>query len=1322
VSESVTSIQINVDASRAKAGLDDLRRSIQGTARDLQSLGKSSGGSSFADLSRGLSGVGSGLDNLKRQTRDTGLSNLSREISMLSRGMPVAAREIVALASSFVVSRNAVALFAGALGSVGVAKLASEVQTTGNALLAFRIGIDSVATSSKESGDALEFIRNAATRIGAPLDSATDSFSKLYVNMRSLGRNTDEIKRVFSGFQTALTSLHVSSADQKLFWREVAETYSQGVIHTRQAILSAGSHLPGMASLLQQALGVNGEGLHSMFKSGGLPLDTWTKAADILQQRYGSQLPEAFRHSQQNIVALQNSLTKLQQVVFDSGFDSGLTMFLKTLQGGLNSIGVDDLGAKIGEAFRVGFTAASLFTQKVIELREPIATVAKGLAAYAVASTGIRLAAGAVTLFLSPLGALAALTALASSEWLNLSGVFSGSDAAFNSGAERIRKLTNGFIDLHKSMKGAVELWELAKGLFDGKSWAESKGLAATAGAQFDAGEYGRTKGKEFGDGFTSTAATLFGKLGATLKSALPSFDMASFNKEWDKLYAQTTPSPFHGMGDYSGNAAHYASQTNNDLTESLKKVYERLSPANKGLLEYKENLQAIAKMHGKLSPITGKPIDDSEINDLTKSAREKALTEGFPVASHIQAMMDSVRLEQEALKNLNGNTSAEAMRQEKEFLTFKESMLKKHISLTGEEEQAIRSLIAAQAQLQKGGEDGFSQWANSQKSAMDSLNSDIHSGLDAISNGISKIVVDGKGKFKNLGEAIRAELHDILRGIASNLIKTGVNSLMTEAIKQMSPALTQAFGNGSSSTIAKALGLGQGVLDRANGSLDEVAKNLASTVTPSMSVDAGVVYLNGGIGGASGLTAFKPSSDITRAVNPSAVGGIVPNNATAPLFKNDNLLPEFKANARTGGLMGIPAQSAGMFGQGLGARQGLGDVGNALKPIPDLKLSSTDTTRAFGQHLEKIAPVAQQAGITPISNSLAEMYKRSGLSASTIANMQGVHPDLQRAILKAKELSGAQFTVNHGQGLRSQAEANLNAARGLGIRNSQHIEGTALDVNLYRGGKYVSNGGDPIYSQFNDSVQQAAKEYGLPIRWGGDFKDFDHWQLPRGWKGSHKQADVSPDLGKQLNDQTAKTTQELQKQLTAQRSLATETQKSFSALAKTTQPLGQFDSGVAKIGETMSQGIQPAESFTSEIEKLLSKLASGLGGSGGGLLSGAESIIGGLFSDGGEVTNPTQTGVFPASMWHGAKHYSNGGAVGDGIPIIAHPGEIVLNRAQQANVAAGLQGGGDTHTTVNNVAHVHVQARDADSFRRSFGQIQSAAYQTAARLHMRNG
>ena len=68
-------------------------------------------------------------------------------------------------------------------------------------------------------------------------------------------------------------------------------------------------------------------------------------------------------------------------------------------------------------------------------------------------------------------------------------------------------------------------------------------------------------------------------------------------------------------------------------------------------------------------------------------------------------------------------------------------------------------------------------------------------------------------------------------------------------------------------------------------------------------------------------------------------------------------------------------------------------------------------------------------------------------------------------------------------------------------------------------------------------------------------------------------------------------------------------------------------------------------------------------------------------FSNGGVVgRDGTPVMGVPPSAFAGARHYADGGAIG----IIAHAGEIVLNQAQQKNVASGMGRGG---VTVHNYA-----------------------------------
>ena len=83
-------------------------------------------------------------------------------------------------------------------------------------------------------------------------------------------------------------------------------------------------------------------------------------------------------------------------------------------------------------------------------------------------------------------------------------------------------------------------------------------------------------------------------------------------------------------------------------------------------------------------------------------------------------------------------------------------------------------------------------------------------------------------------------------------------------------------------------------------------------------------------------------------------------------------------------------------------------------------------------------------------------------------------------------------FELTFGEALRTQAQANLNAASGAGISNSLHLLRLALDLNLFISGVY----------QTDSAAYKPLGEYWKSLhplcRWGGDFArpDGNHFSL----------------------------------------------------------------------------------------------------------------------------------------------------------------------------------------------------------------------------------
>lgn len=120
-------------------------------------------------------------------------------------------------------------------------------------------------------------------------------------------------------------------------------------------------------------------------------------------------------------------------------------------------------------------------------------------------------------------------------------------------------------------------------------------------------------------------------------------------------------------------------------------------------------------------------------------------------------------------------------------------------------------------------------------------------------------------------------------------------------------------------------------------------------------------------------------------------------------------------------------------------------------------------------------------------------------LSAKDKARLRGVHQDLQKVVLRAAVICPADLPFTVTEGLRSIEQQKLNVAKGVSkTMRSRHLTGHAVDVAPTIGGK--ASYAWPLYYRLEKVIKQAARDVGVTVEWGGDwkkFKDGPHWQLP---------------------------------------------------------------------------------------------------------------------------------------------------------------------------------------------------------------------------------
>lgn len=113
---------------------------------------------------------------------------------------------------------------------------------------------------------------------------------------------------------------------------------------------------------------------------------------------------------------------------------------------------------------------------------------------------------------------------------------------------------------------------------------------------------------------------------------------------------------------------------------------------------------------------------------------------------------------------------------------------------------------------------------------------------------------------------------------------------------------------------------------------------------------------------------------------------------------------------------------------------------------------------------------------------------------------LKGVHPDLVRVIERAAEITDCPFCILEGKRTLAR-QKKLFEQGATKTLNSRHLTGHAIDVApLDKKGQASFSW--PLYYPLAKIIKQAAKEVGVPIVWGGDWKGFvdgPHWELP--WK-----------------------------------------------------------------------------------------------------------------------------------------------------------------------------------------------------------------------------
>ncbi len=81
-------------------------------------------------------------------------------------------------------------------------------------------------------------------------------------------------------------------------------------------------------------------------------------------------------------------------------------------------------------------------------------------------------------------------------------------------------------------------------------------------------------------------------------------------------------------------------------------------------------------------------------------------------------------------------------------------------------------------------------------------------------------------------------------------------------------------------------------------------------------------------------------------------------------------------------------------------------------------------------------------------------------------------------------------YELTFGEALRTPEQAKINAGNGKGISNSLHLIKLAIDLNLFKDGRYLSSTED------HRALGEWWEKLHPMCRWGGRFNDGNHYSI----------------------------------------------------------------------------------------------------------------------------------------------------------------------------------------------------------------------------------
>lgn len=254
------------------------------------------------------------------------------------------------------------------LGSLTVAELGRNFFEAANQAETFKAQMSVISEDAGFAASQLNFVSNAALKMGIDVLSAQKGFGKLSIAADKAGMSVGDTREVFTGFGMAMTVLGTSVDRQNDVFLAMQQVMSKGYLSAEELNQQLNEHLPvarGYATEFAASLGMS---LDEALKKKAIDAsEILTFMAQRMQEDFGPAMEKALNRPSTQMTILRGQIDLLFQKMGESGAVEGVTNLLKEFTGSLTPEAIERYGKAMGEKL---FDAFERVREVVVWFRE----------------------------------------------------------------------------------------------------------------------------------------------------------------------------------------------------------------------------------------------------------------------------------------------------------------------------------------------------------------------------------------------------------------------------------------------------------------------------------------------------------------------------------------------------------------------------------------------------------------------------------------------------------------------------------------------------------------------------------------------------------------------------------------------------------------------------------------------------------------------------------------------------------------------------------------------------------------------------------------